>query len=176
MPSAICATSTLTADGAVEQDFPGQAPFPDDVRTAPLVRLSLAKLLAESSSSSSTNGSTSTASGPLASAASATTEQARLFSACRELGGFHLDLRGAEGAIDETAIKGDAYMELAHGLVSAGHEMFSLPLADKQHCRATVVLWLQGHGGPGLSQITNNLDCSMRYDCVVFFSAFQREA
>lgn len=58
------------------ETFPGIPPFPDDVSTAPLLRLSLKKLLDND---------------PI--------ESDAFFSACKDLGFFYLDLRGVpEGA------------------------------------------------------------------------------
>lgn len=51
--------------------FSGIPPFPDDVPTAPLLRLSLQKLLNKDR-----------------------TESERFFSACKDVGFFYLDVRG----------------------------------------------------------------------------------
>lgn len=55
------------------ENFPDIPPFPDDVATAPLLRLSLQKLLARHE-----------------------TEIQRFFTACKDVGFFYLDLRGPE--------------------------------------------------------------------------------
>ncbi|KAF1357558.1 Clavaminate synthase-like protein [Lizonia empirigonia] len=57
-----------------ESSFADLPPFPDNVPTAPLLRISLAKLLDHDAD-----------------------EQQRCWDACQELGFFYLDLRGAEG-------------------------------------------------------------------------------
>jgi isopenicillin N synthase-like dioxygenase len=61
---------------AIQNNFPGLPPFPDDVPTAPLLRLSLGKLLAGDS-----------------------TECERLFQACIEIGFFYLDLQDSDHGI-----------------------------------------------------------------------------
>lgn len=57
----------------IANNFPDLPPFPDDAPTAPLLRLSLAKLLARDSA-----------------------EYERLFQASVEIGFFYLDLQGSE--------------------------------------------------------------------------------
>lgn len=66
----------------IANNFPDLPPFPDDVPTAPLLRLSLAKLLAGDSA-----------------------EYERLFQASVEIGFFYLDLQGSEHG---TALLNDA--------------------------------------------------------------------
>jgi hypothetical protein len=65
--------SHIDAFTAPQQEFRGLPPFPTDVPTAPLLRLSLASLLARDSD-----------------------EVARFNRACEELGFFYLDLTGCE--------------------------------------------------------------------------------
>lgn len=57
----------------INNNFPGLPPFPDDVPTAPLLRLSLKKLLAGD-----------------------TTEYERLFQASVDIGFFYLDLQNSD--------------------------------------------------------------------------------
>jgi isopenicillin N synthase-like dioxygenase len=63
-------TTTNGASVEVEDSFPDLPPFPSDIPTAPLLRLSLAQLR------------------------SSAAESDRLYSACSRLGFFYLDLRG----------------------------------------------------------------------------------
>ena len=65
--------SGIDAFTAPEQGFPGLPPFPDDVPMAPLLRISLAKLLSRDSNAVS-----------------------RFVRACEDLGFFYLDLTGCE--------------------------------------------------------------------------------
>ncbi|KAJ6134066.1 hypothetical protein N7523_000388 [Penicillium sp. IBT 18751x] len=64
------------SDTEIQNNFPGLPPFPDDVPTAPLLRLSLKKLLAGDS-----------------------TECERLFQTCVEIGFFYLDLQDSEQGV-----------------------------------------------------------------------------
>jgi isopenicillin N synthase-like dioxygenase len=67
------ATQTVTKTSLQNEDsleFPNLPPFPTDIATAPLHRLSLTKLRSEAA------------------------ESDRLFASCKDLGFFYLDLRG----------------------------------------------------------------------------------
>jgi isopenicillin N synthase-like dioxygenase len=72
------ATETVTRNSAQSNSFafPHLTPFPDDILTAPLLRLSLSKLRND----------------PV--------ESDRLFSASKDLGFFYLDLTGDDGGED----------------------------------------------------------------------------
>ena len=85
------ASSVLDDD---DLSFPNVPPFPDNVPTVPLVRLSLANLRNDGE------------------------ESARLFSACKDLGFFYLDLRH-----DET---GERLLGEADRLFKVGESLFEL--------------------------------------------------
>lgn len=100
-------------------------PFPDDVPTAPLLRLSLKKLVEGD-----------------------TQEEEKLWKACCELGFFYLDLRGAvskakrDSAQDlhstaqeddkDGVIDGDGLLQDADTLFGLGEKLFQLPVEEKQ--------------------------------------------
>lgn len=90
-------TTTQTSTSARSFIFPNLTPFPDDVPTAPLLRLSLSKLRYNPA------------------------ESDRLFSASKDLGFFYLDLTGdAEGeALLEEA---DKFFELGPQLYDLGRD------------------------------------------------------
>lgn len=89
------------------QDHPAEPPsFPDNIPTAPLLRISLAKLLQSDAS-----------------------EQEKCWRACCELGFFYLDLRsdGSDGGD-----KGDeALLACVEQLFEAMKEFFDLPVGEK---------------------------------------------
>lgn len=86
--------------------FPDLPPFPADIPTAPLLRLSLQRLLDDEAE-----------------------ERQRLWKACTELGFFYLDLRGAHGVDD---LDGDTFNHEADRLFQVAEEFYSLPLKEKQ--------------------------------------------
>ena len=90
-------------------DFKGLLPFPNTVPTAPLLRISLAKLL----------------SGDAA-------EQDRVWKACRDLGFFYLDMRTNEQIPDAGLLDGNAILDDADQLFQVGEGLFDLPLEEKQ--------------------------------------------
>ncbi|TKA71604.1 hypothetical protein B0A49_10173 [Cryomyces minteri] len=95
-------TPLCTTDG--ELAFADLPPFPSDIPTAPLLRLSLSKLLAGSQE-----------------------EEERLWRACCDLGFFYLDLRD-----DKDGGKGDErLLEDAARLFEVAKEVFDLPVAEK---------------------------------------------
>lgn len=119
----------MTADdGAHETNFPGLIPFPDDVPTAPLLRISLQKLLKNDPS-----------------------EALKLFRACTNEGFFYLDLRTAivndaaysDGHATDIQTNGhgisvsDSYIDPekllsdADKLFDIGEEFFKLPTEEK---------------------------------------------
>lgn len=81
-------------------DFPHLPPFPKDVTIAPLLRVKLSKLLSGDQS-----------------------EIDRLFQACRELGFFYLDVRGADA--------GEQLVGYARALFGEGKKVFDLPTEEK---------------------------------------------
>jgi isopenicillin N synthase-like dioxygenase len=87
-------------------EFPFLPPFPKDVPIAPLLRISLKKLLAHDS-----------------------TEEDNLFRACRELGFFYLDVGSA--ADDET-IDGKLLLKDVDSLFDLSEGIFKLPTKEKQ--------------------------------------------
>lgn len=110
-------------------DFPNIPPFPTDVPTAPLLRISLAKLIAGDEE-----------------------EGERVWKACCELGFFYLDLRmpdrakdGVNGlggvggnddgrgeGEDEENVDGNALLRDAERLFGVGEEVFELDVEEKQ--------------------------------------------
>jgi hypothetical protein len=112
-----------------ESSFGGIPPFPETVPTAPLLRISLAKLLAHD-----------------------VDEEEQFWSACCDLGFFYLDLRDtglpsrANGTSDHAndyengkqtsngahkAVDGDHLLEDANSLFSVAEEFFDLPVEEK---------------------------------------------
>lgn len=75
--------------------------FPDDVPTAPLLRLSLQKLLENNDE-----------------------ESQCLFTACKNMGFFYLDLRGTA--------EGESILRDANKLFDVGEKLFDLELEEKQ--------------------------------------------
>jgi hypothetical protein len=75
-------------------DFPDLPPFPSDIPTAPLHRLSLSKLRND------------------------TIESDRLFSSCKDLGFFYLDLRGDP--------KGEELLSESNKLFALGPQLYDL--------------------------------------------------
>lgn len=106
--------------------YPDLPPFPDDVPTAPLLRLNLTKL-----------------------ARGDEAEKQRLWHASRDLGFFYLDLRDPDASSDsskrdsahdlpsaaeapEAIIDGPALLADAAKLFALGEELYALPVAEKQ--------------------------------------------
>ena len=83
-----------SANGVLDDSFPGVPPFPTNIPTAPLVRLSLASLR------------------------NSKEESDRLYSACKGLGFFYLDLRKDEA--------GDRLLNEADQLFEVGKSLFEL--------------------------------------------------
>ncbi|KAK4542485.1 hypothetical protein LTR36_006737 [Oleoguttula mirabilis] len=103
-------------EGADELTFQDLPPFPDDVPTAPLLRLSLKKLLDRDPQ-----------------------EETSLWRACCDLGFFYLDLRSGEQSKRDSfhedgdgELNGDALLKDADALFHLGEQLFSLPDAEKQ--------------------------------------------
>jgi len=92
--------STLHTTGVEDLSFPDLPPFPDDVLTAPLHRLSLSALRTSPD------------------------ESARLFDASKELGFFYLDLR-SDSAGEELLRESGELFELAPELFGLGREELS---------------------------------------------------
>ena len=103
--------------------FRNLPPFPTDVPTAPLLRLSLVKLLDRDQE-----------------------EEARLWKACTELGFFYLDLRPVPSASEDERKRDSAHVSLAgtncidgagllhdaEHLFELGEKVFSIPVEEKQ--------------------------------------------
>lgn len=99
--------------------FPGIQPFPDDVPTAPLLRISLAKLLDGDK-----------------------TEEERLFQAACELGFFYIDLQlntesngngnGRRAGAANRTVDGDELLRCAEQLFLVQKAFFKIPLEEKQ--------------------------------------------
>jgi isopenicillin N synthase-like dioxygenase len=113
-----------------DNHFPNNTPFPSTVPTAPLLRISLAKLLTHDPE-----------------------EEGQLWNACCDLGFFYLDLRtreranlncGANGHVNGvirtsngsndqggTKIDGDSLLDDADALFEVAEEFFELPVDEK---------------------------------------------
>ena len=106
---AVAAPSEFVAnhqkDNAIE--FSDLPPFPDNIPTAPLLRISLKKLLDQDVS-----------------------EMDQVWKASQELGFFYLDLRDAVSS--STPINGPALLEDVNSLFSLGEQLFALPVSEKQ--------------------------------------------
>nr|OQO23850.1 hypothetical protein B0A51_08249 [Rachicladosporium sp. CCFEE 5018] len=100
-------------------NYPNLPPFPSDIPTAPLLRISLAKLLSNNS-----------------------TEITNLWNASRDLGFFYLDLRSPPSSStakrdsahepSEHSIDGPALLSSAEKLFGLGEKLFKLPTEEKQ--------------------------------------------
>jgi isopenicillin N synthase-like dioxygenase len=90
--------------------FPNLPPFPDNVPIAPLLRISLLKLLQDDRE-----------------------EQERCWKACCELGFFYLDLRTGDedGVIDKLSLNGDALLENADRLFKVMKGFYDLDVQEK---------------------------------------------
>ncbi|SMQ48830.1 unnamed protein product [Zymoseptoria tritici ST99CH_3D7] len=95
--------------GSIEQEedlsIPSLPPFPSNIPSAPLLRINLSRLLASDPE-----------------------ETSRLFSACRDLGFFYLDLRSASSG----DISGDTLLDSTDDLFRLGEQVFALPVGEKQ--------------------------------------------
>ena len=102
------------SDSPIES-FPDIPPFPDFIPTAPLVRISLRKLVE----------------GDVA-------EEERFWEACCSLGFFYLDMRtGNSGPIPvdgvkDNAVDGDTLLREADGLFAFMKRLYDLPVEEKQ--------------------------------------------
>jgi isopenicillin N synthase-like dioxygenase len=101
------------------RNYHGMAPFPDNVPTAPLLQISLEKLLGGDGE-----------------------ERERLWKACCDLGFFYLDLRrtsptgsGNKAATSNyggTEVDGEALLRFAEELFLVQKSFFKLPVEEKQ--------------------------------------------
>jgi len=89
--------------------FSNIPPFPGNVPTAPLLRISLKKLLDQDAS-----------------------EIDQVWKASRELGFFYLDLRDAVSTSASPSINGPALLQDVNALFSLGEQVFALPVSEKQ--------------------------------------------
>ena len=90
--------------------FSDLPPFPDNVPTAPLLRISLKKLLDQDAS-----------------------EIDQVWKASRELGFYYLDLRDAiSTSASSPSINGPALLQDVNALFSLGEQLFALPVSEKQ--------------------------------------------
>ena len=90
-----------------ELAFTDLPPFPEDVPTAPLLRISLKRLIEGDED-----------------------EINQVWKASRELGFFYLDLRDASSA--DSQINGPALLKDVDALFSLGEQVFDLPTSEKQ--------------------------------------------
>ena len=92
-----------------EDTFKGIPPFPNTVFTAPLLRVSLEKLLAGDAE-----------------------EQDRVWQACQDLGFFYLDMRVSDDTHDSGLLNGNAILADADQLFKTGEGFFDLPVEEKK--------------------------------------------
>lgn len=88
-------------------DTHGNPPFPDTVPTAPLLRISLQKLLQHD-----------------------VEEEDRFWSACCDLGFFYLDLRTSSDHVNGD-VDGEGLLRDADALFEVAREFFDLPVEEK---------------------------------------------
>ncbi|KXT01349.1 hypothetical protein AC578_6645 [Pseudocercospora eumusae] len=93
-------------------------PFPSDVPTVPLVRISLAKLLSND---------------PME-------EEEKLWRACCDLGFFYLDCRGGNSKIPR--ISGDSLLHSANEVFDLAEELFDLAVEEK--CQYDMMMMMMG--------------------------------
>jgi isopenicillin N synthase-like dioxygenase len=108
--AAIAPPADLTFNPVREEEeltFTDLPPFPTDVPTAPLLRISLKKLVEGDE-----------------------TEINKVWKASQELGFFYLDLRDA--STTESQINGPALLKDVDALFSLGEQVFDLPTSEKQ--------------------------------------------
>lgn len=96
-------------DNNPDLTFPNLPPFPTDIPTAPLLRISLQKLLDKDAS-----------------------EIDKVWKASQELGFFYLDLRDAVSTTSNPSIDGPALQQDIDALFSLGEQLFALPVEEKQ--------------------------------------------
>lgn len=92
-----------------ELNFPDLPLFPDNILTAPLLRISLKKLLDQDPS-----------------------EIDQVWKASRELGFFYLDLRDAVSTSASPSINGPSLLQDVNALFTLGEQLFALPVSEKQ--------------------------------------------
>lgn len=95
--------------GSISQDpldFPSLPPFPTNVPTVPLHRISLSNLLSGNEQ-----------------------ETANLYRACKDLGFFYLDLR--ESSSSSSSSTGQTLLSTSSALFTLGAKVFSLPTSEK---------------------------------------------
>ncbi|WPH05103.1 Hypothetical protein R9X50_00800400 [Acrodontium crateriforme] len=116
--NATAPTADSLPDNLNHLEFDDLPAFPENVPTAPLLRLSLKTLLAGDAG-----------------------EEERLWKASRELGFFYLDLRGAGGPgsedlgeveVKDGGVDGDGLLKDADMLFKLGEQLFALPTEEKQ--------------------------------------------
>ncbi|PSN59962.1 Clavaminate synthase-like protein [Corynespora cassiicola Philippines] len=103
--------------------FDGLPPFPDNVPTAPLVRISLEKLLHHDAE-----------------------EEERCWQACCDLGFFYLDLRTSGPSL---GVNGEQLLDEADQLFNVMKSFFDLPAAEKQQYDFTSKGSYFGYKGSG---------------------------
>lgn len=112
-PEAVAAPAARSEDAPEELEFDDIPPFPLDVPTAPLLRISLKRLVEANE-----------------------TEVENLWQACQKTGFFYLDLRDAfpEDVLGEKEgqINGPGLMKDTEKLFKLGEEVFELPTEEKQ--------------------------------------------
>lgn len=90
--------------------FPNLPPFPSDIPTLPLFRISLRNLLAGDAS-----------------------EEEKLWRACCDLGFFYFDLRSGNGTTEEgQSISGNDLLQAAEDMFALADNVFDLPVEEKQ--------------------------------------------
>ncbi|KAK4502888.1 hypothetical protein PRZ48_006314 [Zasmidium cellare] len=98
---------SITPSSEEDLTFPSLPPFPTDVPTVPLLRISLKDLLAGSAA-----------------------EEEKLWRACCDLGFFYFDLRGGKGEDEE--VDGDGLLEVADEMFGLAEGVFGLGVEVKE--------------------------------------------
>jgi len=141
------ATETIikTSDNSIST-FPKLPPFPTNIPTAPLHRLSLSRLR------------------------SSTSESERLFSSCKDLGFFYLDLRGD--------VQGENLLKDADKLFSLAPKLYDLGREELVKYDYKALGSYMGYKGFGSAVVdeSGNLDRNEFYNVRLYlFSAFNAE-
>ncbi|KAL9138083.1 MAG: hypothetical protein Q9175_000693 [Cornicularia normoerica] len=115
----------MDVSDSTSESFASTPPFPDDVPTAPLVRISLEKLLNNDHD-----------------------ETTQFFTAYKDMGFFHLDLRGT--------LQGQCIVNDADKLFDVGKQLYDLFLEEKQRYDFSAHKSYSGYKGYGTSVFDKN--------------------
>lgn len=128
--------AALPTDQETHQNFATLPPFPSNIPTAPLLKISLSNLLQKNAS-----------------------EEQKLYSACRDLGFFYLDLQSPPSTAPPdtgSAGPGSALLSTSSQLFTLGQEIFALPLEEKLQYDLSSQNSYFGYKGYGAGVIDSN--------------------